>query len=328
MKAILTGAAGFIGFHVAKRLLDEGWQVIGIDNLNSYYDPTLKETRLQGVLGHKNFRFVKADIAVLEQLSHAIDDDVDADIIIHLAAQAGVRYSIENPFSYTHSNVTGQVAIFEQALKMARKIPVVYASSSSVYGGNKNVPFKETDRVDQPVSVYASTKRMGELLAHSYQHIHGLRCTGLRFFTVYGPWGRPDMAPWLFSNAILHKKPIKLFNYGNMMRDFTYIDDIVNGILGACQRILNVERPIEPFYNLGNNQPEKLEDFVGIIEQCTGIEAVRQLEPMPAADVPMTFADITLAQRDLGFAPKTTLATGLAQFISWFKEYHKIQDDN
>ena len=324
MKAIVTGAAGFIGFHVAKRLLDDGWHVIGIDNMNGYYNPQLKQDRLNSLPVHDNFRFAKADIAAPDQLAAAIGDDVDADIIIHLAAQAGVRYSIENPFSYVHSNVTGQVAIFEQALKMKQKIPVVYASSSSVYGGNRKIPFSESDRVDEPVSVYASTKRMAELLAHSYRHIHNLRSTGLRFFTVYGPWGRPDMAPWLFTDAILHERPIKLFNYGNMMRDFTYIDDIVSGVVGASRRILDANCTIEPFYNLGNNRPSKLQDFVSLIEKWTAIPAIKQLEAMPAADVPMTYADITLAERDFGFSPKTSLDEGLCKFISWFKTYHKL----
>lgn len=324
MKAIVTGAAGFIGSHVTQKLLIKDWYVIGIDNQNSYYDPRLKEDRLKLFHNKKNFRFAKADIAIPEQLSSAIADDIDADVIIHLAAQAGVRYSIENPFSYVHSNVTGQVAIFEQALKMPKKVPVVYASSSSVYGGNKKIPFSESDRVDEPVSVYASTKRAGELLAHSYKHIHDLRSIGLRFFTVYGPWGRPDMAPWLFTDAILHNRPIKLFNFGNMMRDFTYIDDIVSGVIGAVNRILDVESPFEPFYNLGNNQPSKLEDFVGLIEKWTNNAAIKQYEPMPAADVPMTYADISLAQRDLNFSPKTSLNDGLSKFVSWFRDYHKL----
>ncbi|UXN03590.1 NAD-dependent epimerase/dehydratase family protein [Bartonella sp. HY406] len=324
MKAIVTGTAGFIGFHVAKQLLINGWSVVGIDNLNTYYDPTLKEHRLKSLQNDKNFRFSKADIALPEELRSAISDDMDADIIIHLAAQAGVRYSIENPYSYVHSNVTGQVTVFEQALKMPKSVPIIYASSSSVYGSNKKIPFSESDRVDGPVSVYASTKRAGELLANSYQHIHGLRSIGLRFFTVYGPWGRPDMAPWLFTDAILHQKPIKLFNYGDMMRDFTYIDDIVDGIIGAINRILNTENTIEPVYNLGNNRPSKLEEFVNLIEKWTNKAAIKQYEPMPAADVPMTYADITLAQRDLNFAPQTSLDDGLSKFISWFKAYHKI----
>ncbi|AQS42079.1 MAG: Epimerase [Candidatus Tokpelaia hoelldobleri] len=323
MKAIVTGAAGFIGFHTARRLLSQGWQVVGVDNLNAYYDVGLKQARLSLLEGERHFRFAQADIADASALATAIGADVDADIIVHLAAQAGVRYSIENPHSYIASNVTGQVTVFEQALKMPSRPPVLYASSSSVYGANTKIPFSEADRVDQPVSVYAASKRAGELLAHSYMHVHGLRSTGLRFFTVYGPWGRPDMAPWLFTRAILAGEPIKLFNHGNMVRDFTYVDDVVAGIVGAVNRLLDREAVIEPFYNIGNNKPVKLVDFIAAIEKAAERKAFREMHPMPPADVPCTYADITLAERDLGYQPQMTVEEGMGIFVEWFRGFNR-----
>lgn len=322
MKAIVTGAAGFIGFHTARRLLREGWQVVGIDDLNAYYPVELKETRLSALQGQTNFRFARADIADATALKAAIGADADADIIVHLAAQAGVRYSIENPSAYVSANVQGQVTVFEQALTMPRRPPVVYASSSSVYGANEKMPFSESDAVDRPVSVYAATKRAGELLAHSYAQVHGLPSTGLRFFTVYGPYGRPDMAPWLFTSAILKGEPIRVFNNGQMARDFTYIDDIVSGVMGAVKRILDRPSDVAPVYNLGNSSPVALNDFIAEIEKATGRQAIKKLEPMPPADVPRTYADIALAARDLGFAPVTPLAQGIPLFVEWFRGYN------
>ncbi|GGB07745.1 NAD-dependent epimerase [Brucella endophytica] len=321
MKAIVTGVAGFIGFHTARALLSQGWQIVGIDNLNAYYPVALKETRLVALHGLDGFRFAQADIADPAALKAAIGPDMDADIIIHLAAQAGVRYSIENPSAYVSANVQGQVTIFEQALTMPKRPPVVYASSSSVYGANDKIPFSEADTVDRPVSVYAATKRAGELLAHSYAHVHKLPSAGLRFFTVYGPYGRPDMAPWLFTSAILKGEPIRVFNNGEMMRDFTYIDDIVAGVLGAARRILERPDDTAPVYNLGNSNPVALGDFIVEIEKATGREAIKKLEPMPPADVPRTYADIELAARDLGFAPVTPLSKGIPLFVEWFRAY-------
>lgn len=322
MKAIITGAAGFIGFHAAMRLLHDGWQVIGVDNLNSYYDVSLKEARLACLEDKGGFRFARADIADAAALQAAIGRDMDADIIIHLAAQAGVRYSAENPFCYVSSNITGMVTVFEQALQMPARPPVIYASSSSVYGDNSTLPFAETDRVDQPVSVYAATKRAGELLAFSYSRVHGLRNTGLRFFTVYGPWGRPDMAPWLFTDAILAQRAIRLYNHGHMKRDFTYIDDITAGIAGAAKRLLDRDASVEPFYNLGNNQPVALAAFVNAVEKASGCRAICEMHPMPSADVLCTYADIRLAGRDLGFQPATTVEKGMQAFVDWFREFY------
>ncbi|MBV2142591.1 NAD-dependent epimerase/dehydratase family protein [Falsochrobactrum sp. TDYN1] len=322
MKAIVTGAAGFIGFHTALQLLDEGWQAVGIDDLNAYYPVELKQARLAILQARQGFRFAKANIAEVAAFEAAIGADRDADIIVHLAAQAGVRYSIENPAAYISSNVMGQVTVFETALKLEKRPPVVYASSSSVYGANEKIPFSENDPVDHPVSVYAATKRSGELLAFSYRHVHGLHSTGLRFFTVYGPFGRPDMAPWLFTSAILKGEPIRVFNNGQMQRDFTFIDDIVSGVVGAAGRILAQPEATAPIYNLGNNRPVMLNDFIGAIEKATGKEAIRRLEPMPAADVPRTYADIDLAARDLGFSPKITLDEGIPLFVEWFRFYN------
>ena len=322
MKAIVTGAAGFIGFHVAKRLASEGFDVIALDNLNDYYPVALKETRLSALEGRSNVRFLRANIANPNELSEAIGHDADADIIVHLAAQAGVRYSVENPAAYVDANVHGQVTIFEQALKMPKRPSVVYASSSSVYGANTKVPFSENDPVDHPVSVYAATKRSAELLAHSYRHVHKIVSTGLRFFTVYGPYGRPDMAPWLFTDAILQGKPIKVYNHGHMERDFTFIDDIVDGVYGAVNRILANPDGTAPVYNLGNNKPVALTRFIEIIEEACGREAIKQFEPMPPADVKRTYADIDLAARDLGFSPSTTLEDGIPLFVEWFRGYN------
>ncbi|MGH7004816.1 MAG: SDR family NAD(P)-dependent oxidoreductase [Alphaproteobacteria bacterium] len=322
MKAIVTGAAGFIGFHVARHLAAEGFDVLGIDNLNDYYPVALKESRLSALQGRPGSRFAKADIADPAELAAAVAGDLDADVIVHLAAQAGVRYSVENPAAYVDTNVQGQVTVFEQARGMPKRPPVVYASSSSVYGANRKVPFAESDPVDQPVSIYAATKRAGELIAHSYGQVHKVHSTGLRFFTVYGPYGRPDMAPWLFTDAILRGEPIKVYNHGRMERDFTYIDDIVSGVTGAVNRILARPDETAPIYNLGNNKPVPLMRFIDIIEKACGRDAIKQFEPMPPADVERTSADISLAARDLGFSPSTALEDGLPLFVDWFRGYN------
>lgn len=321
MKAIVTGAAGFIGFATTKELLRQGFEVVGVDNLNDYYSVELKKARLKNISDDSTFRFVKADIANKEQVERAFCHEKNVDVIVHLAAQAGVRYSIENPSAYVNANVEGEVRIFEQALKFDSRPPVVYASSSSVYGANKKVPFSEDDRVDDPVSVYAATKRAGELLARSYHHVHKLKTSGLRFFTVYGPWGRPDMAPWLFTDAILNGRPIKLFNYGKMQRDFTFIDDIVHGVVTVVKNIINEPENVADIYNLGNNKPVQLLEFVEAIERATGKKALAELRPMPPADVEKTYADISRAERDLKFHPTMSITEGMVKFVDWFKSY-------
>lgn len=318
MRVLVTGAAGFIGMHVAQALLARGDAVVGIDNLNAYYDPSLKLARLQQLEGHAHFSFKKLDIAdpvaVRELMAAAAPE-----AIVHLAAQAGVRYSITHPHDYGQSNLVGFLNVLEGA-RAQRVQHLVYASSSSVYGGNQKLPFSEDDPVDAPVSLYAATKKANELMAHSYSHLYGLPCTGLRFFTVYGPWGRPDMAYWLFSRAILRGEPIKLFNHGQLSRDFTYIDDIVEGVVavldqapvagpGAAARVLNI----------GSHAPVALTDFVATLEKSLGRRAVVQHEPMQAGDVHATYADVsrlnTLMQRDLDATP---LDVGLDRFVQWY----------
>ncbi|MGI6852365.1 NAD-dependent epimerase/dehydratase family protein [Mesorhizobium sp. 1B3] len=323
MKVLLTGAAGFIGFHTARLLLERGDTVHGLDNLNDYYDVRLKQARLAALEPFGRFSFAAADIADPRQLGDAMSSEYD--VIVHLAAQAGVRYSVENPYAYVHSNVTGQVAIFELAARLG-KLPVVYASSSSVYGANDKVPFSETDRVDHPVSVYAATKRAGELLAQAYKETHGLASTGLRFFTVYGRYSRPDMAPWLFTDAILKGRPISVFNNGDMERDFTHVSDIAAGVVASADRIVARPGDTAPVYNLGNNDPVRLLDFIGAIERATGRKAAMEMKPKPAGDVLRTYADITLAERDLGFKPRTRLDDGIADFVEWFRGYNGYPD--
>jgi len=318
MKILLTGAAGFIGYHAAQRFLERGDTVVGVDNLSDYYSVDLKKARLGRLSAFERFRFALADIADPAQLAAAAGSE-SFDAIVHLAAQAGVRYSIENPHPYVQTNVAGQVAVFEQAVRLGR-IPVVFASSSSVYGANEKIPFAEEDRVDQPVSVYAATKRAGELLAHAYGETRGIASTGLRFFTVYGRYGRPDMAPWLFTDAILKGKPIQVFNSGEMERDFTHVSDIAAGVVAAADRI--VGRPVEAIYNLGNNNPVRLLDFIGAIERATGRPATLEMRPKPAGDVVRTYADIELAARDLGFRPAVPLDEGIADFVDWFRTYN------
>ncbi len=323
MRILLTGAAGFIGFHCAQRFLERGDTVLGVDSVNDYYSVALKRDRLSLLEPHARFTFMQCDVAAPDFADQVLDRAAEFDVIVHLAAQAGVRYSVENPRAYVDANVTGQVAILELAARLASMPPVVYASSSSVYGAQEEVPYSESARADRPVSVYAATKRAGELLAHAYGELHGIASTGLRFFTVYGRYGRPDMAPWLFSEAILSGKPISVFNNGAMERDFTHVGDIVSGVVAAADRIVAQPENTEPVYNLGNNHPVKLLDFIAAIEQAAGRKAIMEMKPKPKGDVLRTFADITLAQRDLGFQPKTRLEDGIADFVGWYAAYRR-----
>jgi UDP-glucuronate 4-epimerase len=325
MSILLTGAAGFIGFHVAKALLERGDRVVGLDNLNDYYDVQLKEARLAELRRFRGFSFAKLDIADRNGILEMTRGHQDLRSIIHLAAQAGVRYSLENPYAYVDANVTGTLVILEAARQIDNLTAVTYASSSSVYGGNRKQPFSIEDRVDRPVSLYAATKRSCELIAHTYAHLYGLPATGLRFFTVYGPWGRPDMAAYLFTRAILAGEPIKVFNEGRMARDFTYIDDIVAGTVAAHDRPPAASGGVpHRVYNLGNHRPEKLLDFIAVLERALGRSAQKELLPLQPGDVPESFADIEASRRDLGFEPKITIEVGLARFVQWYKQYHQI----
>ncbi len=323
MSIILTGAAGFIGFHVAEALLDRGEQVVGIDNLNDYYDVRLKKARLDRLRACRGFAFAELDVADRRGILGLVESRRDLRSIIHLAAQAGVRYSLENPYAYIDTNVMGTLVMFEAARRIDGLTGITYASSSSVYGANRRQPFGVDDRVDQPVSLYAATKRSCELLAHTYSHLYGLPATGLRYFTVYGPWGRPDMAAYLFTSAILAGRPIKVFNHGRMARDFTYIDDIVAGTIAAHDRP-PADDVRHRIYNLGNHRPEKLLDFIAVIERALGRTARKELVPLQPGDVPESFADIAASRRDLGFDPKTTIEVGVVRFVEWYKDYHGV----
>ncbi len=325
MTVLLTGAAGFIGFHTALRLLGQGEKVIGVDNLNPYYSQTLKNDRLQQLLIHPNFTFHQINIADRAAMEKAISE-TKLTSIIHLAAQAGVRYSIENPFAYVEANLVGHMVILELARQQENLEHMVYASSSSVYGGNTKLPFAEADRVDQPISLYAATKKADELMSQSYAHLYGIPQTGLRFFTVYGPWGRPDMALWLFTKAILAGQPIKVFNHGDMRRDFTYVDDIVSGIVAARDKPPKRDdgsTAPHRIYNIGNNHPEDLLRLIALLEKALGRKAERILEPMQPGDVKETYADLTDIERDLGFRPTTTIDVGIPRFVDWYRDYHK-----
>ena len=318
MKILVTGAAGFIGFHSSLAILRNKNEVIGLDNLNDYYDVTLKKDRLKILRSKKNFAFIKGDIEdkkIFRKLKkHKID------IILNLAAQAGVRYSLKNPYSYVQSNILGQLNLLEYA-KICKVKKFIYASSSSVYGGNKVLPFSIKDRVDNPVSLYAASKKSAELISECYSHLFEMNCIGLRFFTVYGPWGRPDMATFIFTKKILEKKSIDIFNYGKMQRDFTYIDDIVQGIMGA---IKITGRNRHKIYNLGNSNPEVLLHFIQVIEENLGIKAKKKFLPIQPGDVEKTFADISDSKKELGFSPKTQINEGVPKFIKWYKDYFKI----
>jgi UDP-glucuronate 4-epimerase len=322
MSILVTGAAGFIGFHVATTLLDRGERVIGIDNLNDYYDVSLKEARLAKLREHRDFIFAKADVADRERIFDLVESHSDLRDVIHLAAQAGVRYSLQDPYCYIEANVMGTLVMLEAARRVRGLRGLVYASSSSVYGANTKQPFSVDDPVDHPVSLYGATKRSCELIAESYSRLYGLPVTGLRFFTVYGPWGRPDMAAYLFTRAILADEPIQVFNEGRMARDFTYVDDIVAGVVAAADRpAASGEHRV---YNLGNHRPEQLLDFIGVLERLLGRTATKQLLPMQPGDVPASYADIETARRDLGFEPKATIETGLAAFVDWYRQYHGL----
>lgn len=323
---LLTGAAGFIGFHVARALLERGDRVLGLDNLNDYYDVQLKEARLAELRRFKNFSFAKLSVADRGGILDIVERYKDLRSVVHLAAQAGVRYSVVNPYAYVDSNVTGTLVVLEAARRIDKLTAITYASSSSVYGANRKQPFSVGDRVDRPVSLYAATKRSCELNAYTYSHLYGMPATGLRFFTVYGPWGRPDMAAYLFTRAILAGEPIKVFNEGKMARDFTYIDDIVAGTVAAHDRPPSPgpDRVPHRIYNLGNRHPEKLLDFIGVLERLLGRTALKELLPMQPGDVAESFADIGASRRDLGFDPKTSIEVGLARFVEWYKRYHNV----
>jgi len=324
---LVTGAAGFIGMHTAAKLLDRGDAVVGLDNLNDYYSTRLKRDRLDTLLNREGFTFCETALEDQKSLQQIFAEH-DFDVVIHLAAQAGVRYSLENPHAYVNSNLVGFTNILESC--RAQETPhLVYASSSSVYGANREIPFRVEDRVDHPVSLYAATKKANELMAHTYSHLFGLPTTGLRFFTVYGPWGRPDMALWLFTDAILNDRPIKVFNHGRMQRDFTYIDDIVEGVIRVSERIpvasLKNHSSTAPYalYNIGNHQPVELLQMIDILESCLGRKAVKEMMPMQPGDVPSTYADIEALQRDVGFHPDTPLKDGIQRFVDWYTNYHR-----
>jgi UDP-glucuronate 4-epimerase len=321
---LITGAAGFIGFHLSKRLLEDGVQVVGYDNINSYYDPSLKYARLDILKEFQNFTFIKGDLANKEDVESVFTDYKPA-IVVNLAAQAGVRYSIDNPQVYIESNIIG----FFNILEACRHHPVehlVYASSSSVYGNQEKTPFSTSDDVSRPISLYAATKKSNELMAYTYSHLYGIPTTGLRFFTVYGPYGRPDMAYFSFTKKIIAGEPIKIFNNGDMYRDFTYVDDIVEGIMNL------LEKPPAPdasgdrykVYNIGNNKPEKLMYFIEVLERCIGKEAKKEFLPMQPGDVYQTYADVDDLMRDFGFKPKTGIEEGLEKFVEWYGGYFKV----
>lgn len=317
MKVLVTGAAGFIGYYVCQALLQRGDSVVGIDNLNHYYDVQLKHDRLQLLKNQANFRFLPLDLVDKPALTQLFAQEQFTHVV-HLAAQAGVRYSLENPQAYIDSNITGTLNILESC----RAFPVqhlVYASSSSVYGLNAKVPFAVSDNVDHPISLYAATKKSTELMAHTYSHLFAIPTTGLRFFTVYGPWGRPDMAPMKFAKAILNGQPIDVYNYGNMQRDFTYIDDIVAGVI----KVLDKPAPYK-LYNIGNHQPVKLLDFIAILEKAIGMEAKKNLLPMQPGDVFQTYADVNDLALDFGFKPSTSLEIGINKLIAWYQDYYSL----
>ena len=327
MKILVTGAAGFIGHQTTLRLLARGDIVIGVDNLNDYYDVSLKEARLNDIAKHPqagNFKFIKLDLADT-LATEALFKAEQPERVIHLAAQAGVRYSLQNPHAYVQSNLVAFTNVLE-GCRHNKVAHLVYASSSSVYGGNTKLPFSEQDTVDHPVSLYAATKKANELMAHTYSHLYGIPTTGLRFFTVYGPWGRPDMSPFLFADAILNHKPIKVFNHGDMMRDFTYIDDIVEGVVRVADKPATPEpNSSVPYrvFNIGNNQPEKLIDFIGMLEDAFGKVAEKEFLPMQDGDVKATYADTQALEAWVGFKPYTPLNEGIAKFATWYKAFYK-----
>ncbi|MBW2010977.1 MAG: NAD-dependent epimerase [Deltaproteobacteria bacterium] len=334
MKALVTGAAGFIGFNLSRRLLQKGYDVVGVDNLNDYYDVQLKKDRLEQLKPFKNFIFIRLEIADRKAMEKLFTEH-HFDIVVNLAAQAGVRYSLENPYAYVDSNVSGFVNILE-GCRHGKVSHLVYASSSSVYGLNTRMPFSVHDNVDHPVSLYAATKKSNELMAHTYSYLYGLPTTGLRFFTVYGPWGRPDMALFLFTKAIIEGKPIKVFNNGLMKRDFTYIDDIVEGVVRVMELMPEPDSSWDgsdpdpgtspvPYrlYNIGNNNCVQLMDFIKAIETALGKKAIKEFMPLQPGDVPETYADVEDLSRAVGFRPDTDITDGINNFISWYREYYK-----
>jgi len=332
LTCLVTGAAGFIGYHLSERLLAEGHEVVGIDNLNDYYDPALKKARLNQLEGRQGFHFVRAALEDQNTLE-TLFSSYKFSYVIHLGAQAGVRYSLENPRAYIDANISGTLNILECCRHSEDLKHLVYASSSSVYGMNTKQPFATDDPVDHPVSLYAATKKSNELMAHTYSHLYGIPATGLRFFTVYGPWGRPDMAYWLFTQAILENRPIKVFNQGKMQRDFTYIDDIVEGIVRLMDHLPKSEtgvasqRPSRSWaphriYNIGNNQPVALREFISTIEDALGKTAQKEMLPMQPGDVVATWADIDDLQAAIGYKPSTPLATGIGNFVDWYRNYY------
>ncbi len=335
MKILITGAAGFIGSTAALRLLARGDEVVGLDNLNDYYSVQLKEDRLARLTPHERFRFARLDVADRAGMERLFAEE-RFDRVIHLAAQAGVRYSLVNPQAYVDSNVVGFMNVLEGCRHTAVQ-HLVYASSSSVYGGNTRMPFSEHDSVDHPVSMYAATKKANELMAHTYSHLFGLPTTGLRFFTVYGPWGRPDMALFLFTKAILEGRPIDVFNHGKMQRDFTYVDDIVEGVVRVLDRVAtpNADYRAEspdpatsnvPFriFNIGNHHPVPLLDYIGCVEQALGMKAEMNLLPLQDGDVPATYADVDALRDWVGFTPATDIRTGIGRFVEWYRGYYRV----
>ncbi|HQH56698.1 MAG TPA: NAD-dependent epimerase/dehydratase family protein [Candidatus Marinimicrobia bacterium] len=318
MSILVTGSAGFIGFHLARRLLQEGIEVVGYDNVNDYYDPSLKEARLRILNDFDKFKFYRADLCDFATLQKVFSDQT-IEKVVHLAAQAGVRYSLINPFAYQKSNLEGFLNIIELS-KRAKVKNFIYASSSSVYGNNRHLPFSVQDNVDRPISLYAATKKSNELIAHVYAHLYQLPCTGLRFFTVYGPYGRPDMALFIFTKNILEGKPIDVYNFGQMKRDFTYIDDIVAGLRSAIDKPFPYE-----IFNLGNHRSENLMDFIHLIEEYSGQKAQINFQPIQPGDVPETYADISTATEKLGFVPRTQIREGIKLFLDWYFEYYHIK---
>jgi len=320
---LVTGAAGFIGMHISKELLDLGCTIIGLDNMNDYYDVNLKYARLDMLKKYHRFTFSKIDMADKESLGLVFKEN-SIDVVINLAAQAGVRYSIENPDAYIQSNIMGFFNILENCRRHHIK-HLIYASSSSVYGANKKVPFAVEDKVDSPVSLYAATKKSNELMAYTYSHLYKIPSTGLRFFTVYGPYGRPDMAYFSFTKAIMEDKPIKVFNNGDMYRDFTYIEDVVNGVLPLIENspVLSTEGVPYKIYNIGNNRPEKLMDFIRVIEDAVGKKAVKEFCPLQPGDVYQTFADVKELMEDVGFRPSTPISVGINKFVAWYKDFYR-----
>ena len=336
MRVLITGAAGFIGMHTSRQLMERGDEVIGIDNLNDYYDVRLKQARLAQLSPYPNFRFVRLDIADTGGVAELFRKE-RFDGVVNLAAQAGVRYSLTNPHAYVQSNLVGFANILE-GCRHAGTGHLVYASSSSVYGGNTKLPFSEHDNVDHPVSLYAATKKSNELMAHTYSHLFGLPTTGLRFFTVYGPWGRPDMALFLFTKAILESRPIEVFNHGKMQRDFTYIDDIVDGVVRVLDKPATPDAAFDParpspetssapwrIFNIGNHEPVGLLDFIAELERALGRKAKMTLLPMQPGDVPTTYAEIESLQAKTGFAPATPYREGIRRFVAWYRSYYRIE---